>query len=159
MKQKFPIREIGHRFGEWTVLKYLAGKDTGATHNKYLVKCSCGTEQEVTASNLENKLSTKCRLRSAHVITPKVVEVEEVEEEIIEEVEVEPTVFEPKVETYNENIEVKYNSEYMSYKEFHKRYCPRYESLAGVINALKSGTPPERIVKNYFNYTKRKGLV
>ena len=47
------IDHSGEKFGEWTIIEKI---DT----EKYLAKCSCGTEKIVFYNNLKRGLSTNC---------------------------------------------------------------------------------------------------
>ena len=52
--RKKPYRDLtGQRFGEMTVIKYLY-------KNRYLCKCSCGTEREVMGTNLLSGSTVSC---------------------------------------------------------------------------------------------------
>jgi hypothetical protein len=50
--------EVGHRFGEWTLLERLGYQ--GGTHSRWKVKCSCGVVNEVASTNLTSGKSTRC---------------------------------------------------------------------------------------------------
>lgn len=68
MKMKTPKNKIKERdvFGEWTVIKAYSSKDKYGSWQS-LCRCSCGTEKEVSNSNLINGKTKSC----GHAIVEK----------------------------------------------------------------------------------------
>ena len=59
---------VGRRFGRWTVIRKTDERDSGGGI-KYLCRCDCGTEKEVSGKGLRSKVSTSCGCYNRDVIT------------------------------------------------------------------------------------------
>lgn len=54
------LYQVGDQVGEWTLLKYIGGQKNPRVAARWQVKCSCGVERTVQASNLTSGTSRSC---------------------------------------------------------------------------------------------------
>lgn len=65
---------VGHTFGRWTVIAPAAAyrQAAGRPQTRWLCRCECGTEREVSTGNLRSGLTTSCGCRNREVTAERI---------------------------------------------------------------------------------------